>query len=174
MIFMRKSKIICFIILFLVSIALIVPVICFAKNSMSIIFGKEELYTINNIIDIYRIFVTDFRIAIIWLVIMLILVLIVYCIYFTIQKSKIENRGIKFKDEDGTFGTANWMNGEELRESFEVGTEDGIIVGKLNNEIITLPNNTLQNKNVAIFGASGSKKSRRICNTKYIKSCKTR
>ncbi|MBE5812968.1 MAG: type IV secretory system conjugative DNA transfer family protein [Clostridiales bacterium] len=67
---------------------------------------------------------------------------------------------LKFKTEDGTFGTANWMNKVELTDSFEVGTEDGLIVGKIDGKIVTLPNNTMQNKNVAIFGASGSKKSR--------------
>lgn len=46
--------------------------------------------------------------------------------------------------EDGIFGTANWMNNEDIEDSFEVGTEDGIIVGKLNDKIVTLPNNTLK------------------------------
>ena len=56
---------------------------------------------------------------------------------------------------------------EELEESFELGTENGLIVGKTDNQIITLPNETRHNKNVAVFGASGSRKSRRICNTQY-------
>ena len=138
----------------LLSILLFVPIICKVENSISKVFNKDIYFEINHIIDIFIILITNFKITLIWLLIQFILGLIVYCIYFTIHKSKIENKGIKFKTEDGTFGTANWMNGEELTDSFEVGTENGIIVGKIDNQIVTLPNNTLQNKNVAIFGAS--------------------
>ncbi len=46
------------------------------------------------------------------------------------------------------------MNGEELTESFDVGTRNGLIVGKTNDEIITLPDRAMQNRNVAVFGAS--------------------
>ena len=150
----RKIILISLIIYLLLSIFIFIPIICKVQNSISLVFYNEELYEINNIIDIFIVFITNIKIVIIWILIQLILSLIIYCIYFTIYKSKIENKGIKFKAEDGTFGTANWMNGEELTDSFEVGTENGIIVGKIDNKIVTLPNNTLQNKNVAIFGAS--------------------
>lgn len=93
-------------------------------------------------------------------IIALILVLIIIDIYLTIKNAKIENKGIKFRTEDGTFGTANWMNKKELTESFEVGTEKGIIVGKTKNKIITLPNNTKQNKNIAVFRCKSEAKSR--------------
>ena len=136
------------------SILVFIPLICKVENSVSKVFDRDIYYEIENIIDIFTILITNIKIAFIWLIIQFILALIVYCIYFTIHKSKIENKGIKFKTEDGTFGTANWMNGEELTDSFEIGTENGIIVGKIDNQIVTLPNNTLQNKNVAIFGAS--------------------
>ena len=150
----RKIILISLIIYLLLSIFIFIPIICKVQNSISLVFYNEELYEINNIIDIFIVFITNIKIVIIWILIQLILSLIIYCIYFTIYKSKIENKGIKFKAEDGTFGTANWMNREELTDSFEVGTENGIIVGKIDNKIVTLPNNTLQNKNVAIFGAS--------------------
>lgn len=138
-----------------------VPPAVWCENRIAICFGeKASDYESKNIFDTYKVAFTNQKILIICGVVALILVLFVLDIYFTIKKAKIENKGIKFKVEDGTFGTANWMNETELEESFEVGTEDGIVVGKINNKIITLPNNTRHNKNIAVFGASGSKKSR--------------
>ena len=160
-----KNKL--FIILSITSIFIIVPIICTIENQINIVFGGSEKYNIENIFDILIIFFTDIKVVFIWSVIQIILFLLIYTIRFTIKNYKIENKGINFKSDDGTFGTANWMNEKELLNSFELETGDGLIVGKLNNKIVTLPNDTLHNKNVAIFGASGSKKSRRICYTKY-------
>ena len=138
-----------------------VPPAVWCENRIAICFGeKADEYESKNIFDTYKVAFTNPKILIICSVVALILVLFVLDIYFTIKKAKIENKGIKFKAEDGTFGTANWMNETELEESFEVGTEDGVVVGKIDNKIITLPNNTRHNKNIAVFGASGSKKSR--------------
>lgn len=101
------------------------------------------------------------------LVLLLIVNLYIKNLKLTRDKTKFDNKGIGFKEEDGTFGTANWMNEKEILESFELETKQGIIIGKYNDKIVTLPPNTNRNKNVAIFGASGSRKSRRICYTKY-------
>ena len=163
----KYKKILYLLLLVILSITIFVPVICKVQNSISKIFNKNNYYIIDNIFDIYIIFITNIKIIINWFLIQTILGLFGYCIYSTIFKSKIKSKGIQFKSEDGTFGTANWMSHEDLEDSFEVGTEDGIIVGKLNDKIVTLPNNTFKNKNVAVFGASGSKKSRRICYSQY-------
>ena len=149
-----------FIVLSIISIFIIVPIICTVENQINIVFGGSEKYIIENIFDILIIFFTNIKVMVIWLVIQFIFVLISYTTYFTLKNYKIENSGIKFKSEDGTYGTANWMNEKELTDSFELGTGNGLIVGKFDNKIVTLPNYTLHNKNVAIFGASGSKKSR--------------
>lgn len=162
---MKKKKIIVFVLYIIIIIATVPPAI-WCKNQIAICFDDELIkYEIINLFDVLKILFSDIKILLISNITALIFALFIINIYFTIKYAKIENKGIKFKSEDGTFGTANWMNNEELKESFEVGTEDGLIVGKTNNEIITLPNNTKQNKNVAVFGASGSRKSRRICNT---------
>lgn len=155
------KKVASVIVLLLIIFFASVPPAVWCENRIAICFGeKADEYESKNIFDTYKVAFTNQKILIICSVVVLILVLFVLDIYFTIKKAKIENKGIKFKVEDGTFGTANWMNEKELEESFEVGTEDGIVVGKIDNKIITLPNNTRHNKNIAVFGASGSKKSR--------------
>ena len=107
-----------------------VPPAVWCENRIAICFGeKSNEYESKNIFDTYKVAFTNQKIPIICSVVALILVLFVLDTYFTIKKAKIENKGIKFKTEDGTFGTANWMNEMELEESFEVGTEDGIVVG---------------------------------------------
>lgn len=159
---MKLNKKMIFVVIFVIStILLIVPPACWCENKIASAFGDNITnYNIQNIWDIFKTCFSNIEMFVIWSVTSLILGLFIIDIYFTIKKAKIENKGIKFKVEDGTFGTANWMNKVELTDSFEVGTEDGIIVGKIDGKIVTLPNNTMQNKNVAIFGASGSKKSR--------------
>lgn len=79
----------------------------------------------------------------------------------TIKNRKIEVEGINLKKKDGTFGTADWGSKEEIQEYLSIGKRDGIILGETDEqEIITLPMNTYLNKNIAVFGSSGSKKSR--------------
>ena len=65
-----------------------------------------------------------------------------------------ENKGINFKTEDGTYGTSNWMNETELKEVLGINDVPGIILGKLNGDIIKLPFDSYFNKNIAIFGSS--------------------
>lgn len=79
----------------------------------------------------------------------------------TKQNAKIEVEGVNLKKKDGTFGTADWGNKQEIQEYLSIGKRDGIILGETDEqEIITLPMNTYLNKNIAVFGSSGSKKSR--------------
>lgn len=66
----------------------------------------------------------------------------------------------------GTYGTAGWMTEKELREVLEVASPQkarGIILGQ--NEcgsVICLPEDTKLNKHIAVFGASGTMKSRGV------------
>lgn len=152
---------------FSLSFFVLINIVIWCKNKINKCFGENNIYT-------YKSILTNKEIPFICFVIMLILSLFILDIYLLIKKAKIEKKGIKFKVEDGTFGTANWMNSTELTNSFEVGTGNGLIVGKNEEGIITLPNDTKQNKNIAIFGASGSRKSIRICYTQYIKLSSSR
>lgn len=63
----------------------------------------------------------------------------------------------------GTYGTAHWMANEQINQSFKQKSPndtEGIILGKKDGKIVCLPKNTMSNKNVAVYGASGSRKSR--------------
>lgn len=68
------------------------------------------------------------------------------------------NKGINFKADDGTYGTANWMQEKELNEVLGVNDVPGIILGKYNGDIIKLPFKSYFNKNICVFGSSGSMK----------------
>lgn len=91
--------------------------------------------------------------ALICFIFALISILIVIDILLVYKKNKDENKGIKFKSEDGTFGTANWMNEKEMSSvlSFE---KPGIILGKYNNKLVKLPFDSYFNKNISVFGSS--------------------
>ena len=95
------------------------------------------------------------------IIICFIFLLVIFNIYSTIKNRKIEKEGVRIKEKDATFGSANWATIDEARDFLSVGKEDGLIFGKTEkNETISLPQSTFLNKNVAIFGSSGSKKTR--------------
>lgn len=65
----------------------------------------------------------------------------------------------------GTYGTASWMNAKELKVVLEVKTPeqaDGIILGEQNGKVVCLPKDTRLNRHIAVFGASGTMKSRGV------------
>lgn len=70
------------------------------------------------------------------------------------------------RSKRGTYGTSGWMSEKEMREVLEVGSPGrakGIILGKTEHgSVICLPENTRLNKHIAVFGASGTMKSRGV------------
>ena len=72
-------------------------------------------------------------------------------------------RNLTYSDK-GTYGTSGFMTAAEMREVLELVTDvsrnRGVILGKLNGKAVCLPEKTRMNRNVAVFGASGSMKSR--------------
>ena len=70
------------------------------------------------------------------------------------------------RSKRGTYGTAGWMGEKEMRSVLEVASPQrakGIILGKNEKgDVICLPEDTWLNKHIAIFGASGTRKSRGI------------
>ena len=70
-----------------------------------------------------------------------------------------EIKGIRLKSEDGTYGTSNWLSEKEIKNIFGINnSKNGIVLGKHNNNIIKLPFDSYLNKNIAVFGSSGSMK----------------
>lgn len=78
--------------------------------------------------------------------------------------------------EKGTYGTAGFLPEEKMRELLEVVSDvrltDGIIVGELDGKILALPRNKRGNDHIAVYGASGSMKSRAFCRNAIFQSVK--
>lgn len=91
-------------------------------------------------------------------IIAVISILIIIAVILIIFYKKDEIKGIKLKSEDGTHGTAEWMTEDEIDMVLGKNETHGIILGKMNEDIIKLPFNSYFNKNIAVFGSSGSMK----------------
>lgn len=67
----------------------------------------------------------------------------------------------------GTYGTSGWMTYQEMKTVLElvpnVHKYKGIILGLQDGKAVCVPENTMLNKNLAVYGASGSKKTRAFC-----------
>ena len=72
-------------------------------------------------------------------------------------------RNFTYSDK-GTYGTSGFMTDREMHEVLElvsdISKNRGVILGKLYDKAVCLPEHTRMNRNVAVFGASGSMKSR--------------
>ncbi|MBO6233719.1 MAG: hypothetical protein J6I85_02745 [Clostridia bacterium] len=100
-------------------------------------------------------------------IIALISILIIIVMKLITNNKKEEIKGINLKTEDGTYGTANWLNENELNSILGKNNVPGIILGKQNTDIIKLPFDSKFNKNITVFGSSGSMKTIRIFNYKF-------
>lgn len=154
----KKTKISLF---FLFSYIIFVPLINGFMKLLEKAFNAD-LNTIDiNLLNLFTVIFRNGLIFIIWMIINFIIILVIKNVVTTKQNAKIEVEGINLKKKDGTYGTADWGNKEEIQEYLSVGKRDGIILGETEeHEIITLPMDTYLNKNIAVFGSSGSKKSR--------------
>ena len=67
----------------------------------------------------------------------------------------------------GTYGTSGWMDRKEMAEVLELvpnlRKHKGIILGLLDGKAVCIPEDTMLNRNIAVYGASGSKKTRAFC-----------
>ena len=59
-------------------------------------------------------------------------------------------------------GTADWLNDNEIDGILGRNNVPGIILGKRNNDIIKLPFDSFFNKNISVFGSSGSMKTQML------------
>ena len=156
----KKVKIILF---FVISYVVLVPIINSFMQVLEKCFQMDLKTTDINILNLFTVIFKNWTIGFVWLILNLVIVLVIKNIILTKQNSKIEVEGINLKKKDGTFGTADWGNREEIEEYLSIGKKDGIILGETEeHEIITLPMDTYLNKNIAVFGSSGSKNTRGI------------
>ena len=74
-----------------------------------------------------------------------------------------KERNFSYSDK-GTYGTSGYMTTEEFNKVLNLTSDiqhsTGIILGTLDDKVVCLPENSPYNRNVAVFGASGSLKSR--------------
>lgn len=88
---------------------------------------------------------------------------------------KDHERNLTYSNE-GTYGTAGFMTEHEMTEVLEVVSNiknsDGIILGQIDGKIVCLPRETRMNKNIAVYGASGSMKSRAFVRNVVFQSVK--
>ena len=118
---------------------------------------NNYIKVLNNCFNI-SITLTDFYHTFICSVIAFISILITIVIKLIIFYKDEEIKGINLKSEDGTFGTSNWLNESEMNSILGKNDTPGLILGKKDGDIIKLPFDSHFNKNICVFGSSGSMK----------------
>ncbi len=67
----------------------------------------------------------------------------------------------------GTYGTSGWMNRREMSGVLELASDlrdhHGVVLGLLEGKAVCLPEKSRLNSNLAVYGASGSMKTRSFC-----------
>ena len=69
------------------------------------------------------------------------------------------------KSKNGIYGTAAWMSDKEMQEELEMAPiekAEGIILGEYKGKAVCMPKDTRLNRHIAVFGASGTMKSRAV------------
>lgn len=76
----------------------------------------------------------------------------------------------------GTYGTSGWMTRKEMAEVLELvripdlSDYQGTILGLLEHKAVCIPSETRFNANIAVYGASGSMKTRSFCMLRILQS----
>lgn len=134
---------------------------CLILNIVIDINIKNYIKLLENVFE-KNIYLTANIYGLICFVFAFISILILIDILLVFKKEKNENKGINFKNEDGTYGTANWMSKNEMMQILSINDVPGIILGKYLGSIVKLPFDSYFNKNIMVFGSSGSMKTIRI------------
>ncbi len=69
------------------------------------------------------------------------------------------------KSKSGTYGTASWMTKKEIKDNLEISEAEeaqGVILGAREGKTVCVPRDTKLNRHIAVFGASGTMKSRAV------------
>lgn len=88
----------------------------------------------------------------------------IFKLYNRFGGKKKDSRGFT-KNDSGVYGTATMMESKDIKKVLDVKTieeTDGIILGSANGKIVSIPKDTDMNRHIAVFGASGTMKSRAI------------
>lgn len=85
-----------------------------------------------------------------------------------------KERNLNYSDK-GTYGTSGFMTEKEMKHVLnitDIKNTNGTILGKLNGKIVSIPIATKMNRNIAVYGASGSMKSRAFARNMIFQSVK--
>ena len=77
-----------------------------------------------------------------------------------------EDRNFTYSSK-GTYGTSGWMTSKEMKGVLELASNlrhhQGIVLGLLEGKAVCVPEKSRLNSNIAVYGASGSMKTRSFC-----------
>ena len=141
-----------------------------------IILNVKNYIQILNICFNRNILLDDKIYAFICFIIAFISFFIILDTLLVISKEKNKNKGVTFNPENGTYGTSDWMKLEEMKQVLTLDDIPGIILGRYKRKIVKLPLDSHFNKNICVFGSSGSMKTTAFLLTnllelsKYLKS----
>lgn len=85
-------------------------------------------------------------------------------LYDRFEGKKKDPRGFTVSDS-GLYGTATFMNDKEMKSTLEISTPEkaeGVILGEYQGKAVCMPRDTRLNRHIAVFGASGTMKSRAV------------
>ncbi|MCR3761449.1 VirD4-like conjugal transfer protein, CD1115 family [Clostridium felsineum] len=163
----KRFKIVSFSLIYiLVSIYLLIPPIVLRNKFIEMSMSNNYNVHFKKIIIMYKHPFENFKLIITHgyilkeFIITFFIITVLICILYFGFKSRDTAGGITYLRDNGTQGTANWMNKKKMKKVLNIGNEKGIVFGTIENKMVTLPSNTFLNKNIAVFGASGSMKSR--------------
>lgn len=99
-------------------------------------------------------------------------------VYFKLQGrfggKDLDPRGFK-TSSTGAYGTAGWMSEKEMQSVLEISAIDkakGMILGEHRGKAVCMPEDTRLNRHIAVFGASGTMKSRAVIRNALFQSIK--
>ncbi len=74
----------------------------------------------------------------------------------------------------GVYGTSGWMSPKEmsgvLEQVHDLRRHRGVVLGMLGGKPLCVPENSMLNRNLAVYGASGSKKTRAFCMNRILQA----
>ncbi len=91
-----------------------------------------------------------------------------------LRSEQYDDRNFTYSDK-GTYGTAGYMSKKEIQNILNIENiknTDGTILGLIDNKVISVPVKTNMNKNIAVYGASGSMKSRAFVRNMILQAVK--
>lgn len=104
---------------------------------------------------------------------LLLLILLVMKMGFSDNGEYDRERNLVYSRK-GTYGTAGFMTRKEMENVLDlvpdIRRHKGTILGMLDKKVVCIPEDTPFNSNIAVYGASGSKKTRAYCINRILQS----